>query len=86
MSEATIDDVLGEQHDAIVTGVQARMRGEATMGRVPFDDALVLRMFNDISTEINARLGSPAAHGVYAAYRDRVTGLILAAFPHTTEG
>lgn len=132
MSERRLDDLLGDDHDAILAAVQARMRGNETMKRVagqrelsendlssqvlgfwlqgirsdltlgstvtmaqnlqwltslraghdlPFENDLVLRMFDDISTEIEARLDSDEMRAEYAEYRHAVTGLIVAAFP-----
>jgi hypothetical protein len=34
MSDFTLDDVLRDDHDAIVAAVQARLRGDETMGKV----------------------------------------------------
>lgn len=48
---------------------------------LPFDDAMVMRMFVDISDEIEARLGSDELREEYAAYRVKVGQLIAAAFP-----
>jgi hypothetical protein len=115
MTEITMDDFLKDNHDAILVAVQARMRGDETMGRIatqrelsesdlssqvlgfwlqgirsdltlgstatmeqnmkwlvslraghdlPFDDAMVMSMFDDISDEIDARLDSDAVRGV----------------------
>ena len=132
MTDTTMDDFLRDNHDAILVAVQARMRGDETMGRIaaqrelsesdlssqvlgfwlqgirsdltlgstatmaqnmqwligfraghdlPFDDAMVLRMFDDISDEIDARLDSEALREEYAAYREKVAKLIADAFP-----
>jgi hypothetical protein len=132
VAETTMDEFLRDNHDAILVAVQARMRGDETMGRVavqrelsesdlssqvlgfwlqgirsdltlgstatmaqnmqwligfraghqlPFDDAMVMSMFNDISDEIDARLESDGLRDEYAAYRDKVGKLIADAFP-----
>jgi hypothetical protein len=132
MTEITMDDFLKDNHDAILVAVQARMRGDETMGRIatqrelsesdlasqvlgfwlqgirsdltlgstatmaqnmkwlvslraghdlPFDDDMVMSMFNDISDEIDARLESDGLRDEYAAYREKVGKLIVDAFP-----
>jgi diguanylate cyclase (GGDEF)-like protein len=132
MAEATMDEFLRDNHDAILVAVQEKMRGDETMGRIavqrdlsesdlasqilgfwlqgirsdltlgstatmaqsmqwlvslraghdlPFDDAMVLSMFDDISDEIDGRLDSDALRDEYAAYREQVTTLITDAFP-----
>jgi hypothetical protein len=50
---------------------------------LPFDDAMVQRMFDDISDEIDARLEAEALREEYAAYRVKVDKLIGDAFPTT---
>lgn len=137
MSEMTMDEFLAENRDAILVGVQARMRGNETMARVaehseisesdlgsqvigfwlqairtdlelrstaamqqnlqwlvrlrsgqevPFDDPMVMKMFEGISDEIDARLESDALREEYATYRERVRTLILDAFPEANGG
>jgi hypothetical protein len=132
MAETGMDEFLRDNHDAILVAVQARMRGDETMGRIavqrelsesdlssqvlgfwlqgirsdltlgstatmrqnmqwligfraghdlPFDDAMVLRMFDDLSEEIEARLDSAELQAEYAAYREQVGKLIVDAFP-----
>jgi hypothetical protein len=132
MTEATLNDVVRNDHDAILAAVQARMRGDETMGDIaarralsesdlsrqvlgfwlqgiasdltlestttmqqnlqwlvsfraghdlPFDDAMVMRIFDDISDEIEARLDSPAPLAEYRTYRAKVARLIADAFP-----
>ena len=127
-----MDDFLRDDHDAIVSAVQARMKDDETMGRVaeqrelsesglagqvlgfwlqairtdlalgstaaleqnlqwlvklraghglPFGDEMVMRMFEDISTEIDAQLTSNALREEYAIYREKAAGLINGAFP-----
>jgi len=49
--------------------------------QLPFDNAMVMRIFDDLSAEIDARLDTAALHSEYAAYRGRVIPLIAAAFP-----
>ena len=129
---AAMDDFLRDDHDAIVAAVQARMKGDETMGRVagqrelsesalasqvlgfwlqairtdlalgstaaleqnlrwlvrlraghdlPFGDEMVMRMFDGISTEIDAQLTSDALREEYAIYREKAAGLINDAFP-----
>lgn len=46
-----------------------------------FADALVTRMFDDLSAEIDTRLASDAARTRYAGYRRDVSALILQSFP-----
>jgi hypothetical protein len=53
---------------------------------VPFDDPMVMRMFDDISDEIDARLESDALREEYATYRDTVRTLIVDAFPAANGG
>ena len=128
----TMDGFLRDNHEAIVVAVQARMRGDETMGRVAaqrelsaddlssqvlgfwlqgirsdltlgstaameqslswlarlraghdlqFDDAEVLRLFDFISDEIDARLESADLREEYAAYREQVGRLITDVFP-----
>jgi hypothetical protein len=48
---------------------------------LPFDDALVWRIFADLSDEIDARLDSDLARRDYTAYREKVGKLIAEAFP-----
>jgi hypothetical protein len=48
---------------------------------LPFDDAMVLQMFDYISDEIDARLDSEALRAEYAAYREKAGKLITDAFP-----
>ena len=48
---------------------------------LPFGDEMVMRMFDDISTEIDAQLASDALREEYAIYRERAAGLISDAFP-----
>jgi hypothetical protein len=132
MTDVTMDDFLKDNHDAILVAVQARMRGDETMGKIaaqrelsendlasqvlgfwlqgirsdltlgstatmeqnmqwligfrtghglPFDDAMVISMFDDISDEIDARLDSEALREEYAAYREKAGKLIADAFP-----
>ena len=50
---------------------------------LPFDDAMVQRMFDDISDEIDTRLDAEELRGEYAAYREKVDRLIVEAFPGT---
>jgi hypothetical protein len=49
--------------------------------QLPFDDSMVLRMFDDLSEEIEARLDSDGLRAEYAAYRKKAAALIVAAFP-----
>jgi len=132
MAETTMDDLLRDNHDAILVGAQARLRGDDTMGRIaeqralsesdlssqvlgfwlqgirsdltlgstatmkqnmewlvafraghqlPFDDAMVLRMFDELSDEIEARLDNDALRAEYADYRAKASALIVEAFP-----
>jgi hypothetical protein len=132
MAETDMDDFLRDESDAIVAAVQARMKGDETMGRVAeqrelsesglarqvlsfwlqairtdlalgstaaleqnlqwlvklraghdlsFGDEMVLRMFDDISKEIDAQLPSDALREEYAIYRGKAAGLIGDAFP-----
>jgi hypothetical protein len=53
---------------------------------LPFDDAMVLRIFDGISAEIDARLDSEPLRLEYAAYREKVGGLIADAFPQANGG
>jgi hypothetical protein len=48
---------------------------------VPFGDEMVMRMFDDISTEIDAQLPSDALREEYSIYREKAAGLISDAFP-----
>ena len=48
---------------------------------LPFEDAMVRQVFDEISREIDGRLESPALRREYASYRARVDELIVAAFP-----
>ena len=48
---------------------------------LPFDDAMVMRMFEAISEEIDAALESDELRGEYARYRTAVETLITASFP-----
>ena len=48
---------------------------------LPFDDAMVLHVFDYISDEIDARLDSEALRDEYAAYREKAERLIADAFP-----
>ena len=48
---------------------------------LPFDDEMVMRMFDDISAEIDSRLDSGAMCEEYAIYREKAVGLISEAFP-----
>lgn len=48
---------------------------------LPFGDEMVMRMFDDISTEIDAQLTSDALREEYAIYREKAAGLINGAFP-----
>ncbi len=133
MADATMDEFLRDNHDAILAATQARMRGDETMARIatqreisesdlssqvlgfwlqgirsdltlgstatmqqnmqwliafrtghelPFDNAMVLRMFDDLSEEIEARFETVAQQAEYAAYREKVGTLIVGAFPH----
>ncbi len=50
---------------------------------LPFDDAMVLEMFEVISSEIAQRLDSPALREQYAAYQAPVQALIASAFPQS---
>ena len=137
MDEATMDEFLRDNHDAILVAVQDKMRGDETMGRIavqrdlsesalasqvlgfwlqgirsdltlgstatmaqnmqwlvslraghdlPFDDSMVLSMFDDISDEIERRLDSDGLRAEYAAYRLQVTKLITDAFPAMAGG
>jgi hypothetical protein len=130
--ERTIDDVLREHHDEILTAARARLRDDETMAHLaaqremgesemvgevigfwlqaigtdlalgstaaieqnlgwlvrlragqdlPFADALVSRMFDEIADEIDARLPSATMHEQFGGYRLEVHGLISAAFP-----
>lgn len=53
---------------------------------VPFDDPMVMRMFDVISDEIEARLEPVTLRDEYATYRDRVRRLIRDAFPGANGG
>jgi hypothetical protein len=48
---------------------------------LPFDDVMVLQMFDYISDEIDGRLDSEALREEYAAYRKNAGKLISDAFP-----
>ncbi len=48
---------------------------------LPFEDGMVLYMFDEISDEIDARIASDALRREYAAYREQVAALINDAFP-----
>lgn len=136
MGEATLEEFLADNQDAIVVAAQERMRGEDTMVRLaaqrelsesdllhqvlgfwlqairtdvtlgstaameqnlgwlvrlraghdlPFEDVMVQRMFDDICTEVDARLGSEAMREEYATYRGKVEVLIAEAFPQSGE-
>ena len=45
-----------------------------------------MRVFDDISIEVVARLDDEACVAEYTLYRDRVHGLIAAAFPNASGG
>jgi hypothetical protein len=136
MTATTMDEVLRDDHDAIIVAVQTRMlrdpemdglmdtvasqrelsksdlasqvlgfwlqaiRSDLTLGSTAtmeqslpwlisfrsghdlrFGNHVVLRMFDDISDEIEARLQSEALRREYEAYRQKVVELITAAFP-----
>jgi hypothetical protein len=49
--------------------------------KLPFDDAMVPRMFGDVSDEIEARLDSEELRAEYASYRAKAGQLIADAFP-----
>ena len=53
---------------------------------LPFADALVSTMFDDIAQEIDARLPTATMHEEFAEYRRAVDGLIAAAFPAADGG
>jgi hypothetical protein len=49
--------------------------------RLLFGNEMVLRMFEDVSAEIEARLASESERAQYASYRAEVEELIAQAFP-----
>lgn len=53
---------------------------------VPFDDLMVMQMFEVISDEVDARLEPVVLREEYATYRDSVRRLILDAFPEANGG